>query len=436
MEQALTAQLENDLFYLSNKRVLLSNAGTKLDGLYYSNINSSVELAEATWNNGRLQIALSTPLFSAASQVLIPNNSFLGESYLHLELSDIPANVTLCRGWGYACIQSISYLFGSSNVSQQQINGHTLFQRAMLEADTSEKRAEMLRMAGEEQLVPTGGTIKADLLITFPWSSNCMYNKLPFDTSLLNNQITVSIQFNPASSIFGGSGAKPQGFVNAQMLFRQGDLTNTNQSLKMVMLKEPQLMYSYPFIHAQSITSQQFQGIIQPPNGVGVAANRVSLNLLSFINADLICITMGVIKVADENPVGGNSPNPFNYDNISNVSLKYNGKVMVEAPGNQIRLLQARSTPGAGYIENSFINPGAVAPFTSNPINTYIVTFDFSRNRAICFDREWQNVWRIGNNVLTLEFNTTTTDTYIIHSTYYYNGIAEVERGQTNIYYD
>ena len=102
MTEALVQDSNNPtLQYLATKRSELSAPGVKLNDIYYSFLNSSVELAETTFNTGRLTIGLSQLNFGGYAQVLIPNNSLLSTIYLHLTLPAIVANQTLCKGWGY-----------------------------------------------------------------------------------------------------------------------------------------------------------------------------------------------------------------------------------------------------------------------------------------------------------------------------------------------
>lgn len=425
----------NELAYLSQKRVLLSNPGTKMDNIYYSSANTTVELAEATYNNGRLFISLNQHNFGSQSQVVIPNSSLLNEVYLHLQLEKIVPNQTLTRGWGYKIIDSISYLFGSSNVSQISINGDSLFQTIMMESETSEKRSEMFRLGGQEILnqgavdITTG--LDAYVLLPLPFSSaNGLFSKLPFDTNLLSNPITIQIQFGQASKIIGGSGASTVSqFTKAAIYVRQGELYNKDQSLKFQLMKNPSIMYSYPFIHHQSYTPQGFTGSVDPNS-------RVSVPLLSFINADLLAISVGIIKDSDLSPTGGNTPNLFNYQEMSNVRLTFNGLIMYESPAKLWKLYNMKSQIGSSYLFNSIVQPGATAPFNSVPVDTYILIFDFSRIRSLSYQNEYQNVWRISNNTLTLEFNTPDTSTYHLYATYHYNGVCEVQGGQTRIYFD
>ena len=69
-----------------------------------------------------------------------------------------------------------------------------------------------------------------------------------------------------------------------------GDLSNKDQSLRNVLMKDPALMYSYPFIHRQQ--AGNLGNIIQ---GSTDPNNRVSISLISIINADLGGISFGLV---------------------------------------------------------------------------------------------------------------------------------------------
>lgn len=440
-EQMKPSALSKDLVYLSNKRVAMSAPGIKMDDIYYSAMNSSVELSECTFNNGRLQIALSSPNFGAQSQVIVPNQSLLAQTYLHLVLPPIPSTVgsttnaiNICRGWGWSMVRSITFLFGSSNVSQLVIPKHSILQTVMAECATAEQRSEIFQLGGQEYMSVNGGSsgqnITADLLLPFPWSSMCEHVKKPFDTSLLSNPISLQIEFDTAAAAFSATGTGiaqiPAAFITASLYFRQGDLSNKDQSLKYELMKHPDLMYSYPFIHHQPYITQ-FQGSAapNPPK---------QINLLSFINADLVSISFACLE--QKYDVGGGFQiSPFNYDPISNVRLLFNGLVMYNSPGQMYKLYNTNSQPGASYFFNSVIQAQNSAT-PSLPFNTYVVEIDFARIRAVCFENNFQNVWRVGNNTLTLEVNTSTNNQYTLYATYNYNGIAECQAGETRIYFD
>jgi hypothetical protein len=438
------------LSLMANKRTILSAPGSKLSSLYYNIMNSTVDAVEITYNTGRYSSSLTTPMFGANSQVILANSSFVGEVWIHLELPNIYDGQTLSRGWGYGAIANLSFLFGSSNVSQLNVNGQTLWHKIAMQCETAEKRSELFRLGGDEYLAPitrlnttTGlperdpsAVISADILIPLPFSSaSALFSKKAFDTNLLNNPITIQIQFNQANSIFGGPripNEYPAGFSVANMYFRQGDLLSKGMSLKRRLDNFPDESMLYPWIYTQSYLPSQFNGSNNPQMPYTVP-------LLGFINADLLAITIGIVRVSQLTPVAGQPPNQFQYDNIQNVQLNYNGTVMFNAPRSSWKLSTIKSE-GAQYFHNSLIYPtvpgGSV--FTSVPQDAYLLHIDFSALRSMTFEGMMQNTWRISNNVLSITFNTEGDNTvlYQMFCSYHYNSVVQVQQGQTAIYFD
>lgn len=420
----------SDLTYLSEKRTALSNPGTKLDDIYYSQLNSLVELSEVTYNFGRYFANLNSLQFGGQSQVNIPNSELLEGVYLYIEAPPLVANQTLPLGWGFAMLSSISYLFGSSNVSQLDIRKHSIFQTIMYECETQEKRDAIFRLAGEETIGPTDDTVKAYLKLPFPFSSVCgIHSKKPFDTSLLTNPIILQIAFDQSAAVYGGSGVQPTSLVKAGIYIRQGVFKNKDQSLKPAMMANPNLMYTYPFIHRQLFTTGSFTGSRS-------SSAPVTMTLTGLINADLVGLTIGVVKNSQIANDGTKCPCPFVYDEIQNVLLQFNGLQMFNSPGKFYKFLNMIGTAGSGAVQTSLIANSATAPFSSSPQMTYPIYIDFGRIRSACFDGHYSNTWRIGNNTLTLSFNTSTTETYTMYVTYHYNGVCEVQSGQARIYFD
>lgn len=418
----------NELAFLSKKRVLLSNPGTKLDDIYYSALNTTVELSEVTWNTGRFKFSLTSAQFGATSQIIIPNSSLISEIYLQIVLPVLKADTCLPRGWGYALIDSISYLFGSSNVSQLTISGETHFMTIMHQIETAEKRSEFLRLAGAQKLTTTG-TNEANIQLIFPWSSaSGMFNKKPFDTNILDNPITIQIKFKSANQIIGGTGVKLTQFDNVTAFTRQGNLSNKDQSLKLAMLKDKSLIYSYPFIHVQTFNTSTLE--------VKNNGDTLQLNLLSFINADLLSIGIVFLKQSIGFPTNNDAVNPLFFQLIQSPILRFNGLVMNDTPGNLWRLVSMHSEIGADFFDNSLITGNSNLTFATLADKTYILMIDFSRIRSLSYEGKYQNVWRIGNNTLDLTVTFPLAGTYKPFISYYYNGIAEIQNGQTRIFFD
>jgi len=427
----MSSDLPEELKYVSSKNALLANPGTKLNNTYYTSKNCVVDLVEMTFSQSRVTQSLTSTLFGSSSQIVIPIGSFIGETYLHLRLPNLTTNQSLIRGWSVGAIASIQYMWGSSNIPSISYNKQTLLHALLGENVTAEACSEMLRLAGDALYgpVPDGEYVTADLLLPLPWSSaNALHGgKLPFDTSLLQSPITLTIQLDNASAIYGGSDSRPTGFLEASISYRTADLANKNLSLSHVLNGNPSLYYGYPFTYLQSYTSQVFVGSTD-------VVSPVNIQISSFINADLVGMIFSVVKLSDLSPTGNSTPNPFNYDDISNFTINLNGLNIFSVPNKMYKLTNMQSNIGASYFANNYTLAGSTAPFTGQPRNCYPVFVDFARLRAVSYINYFQNSFRIANQTLNVTFNTTSTAQYQLFVTSCYNACCEVRNQQTTIY--
>lgn len=423
---------------ISNKRPNLSAPGTRTTDLYYSYVNSSVEVLESTcdWS---MKIALTSPIFGQNNQVNLPMSAFVGQVILHLRLPNVVADQTICRGWGLRMIKNIRFQFGSSASTPIYLTQQAVWHFLMAQADTEEKRSELFKLCGEEVLAPiiplVGGStpyLEAFIPLPVPFSTIC--EKLMFDTTLLGQPITIFIEFegNPRA-IYGGSATPPTSFQIAELLIRQQRLSDQSKSLRTILDANPDKMYSYPFIMAIGYeTASIFQGVRESDNGQAV----VQFN--QFQNSDLLGIVFCVQAVTDLSPAGNNSPNPFHLDRITNIVVTYNGQSIAQLPGESYRAIASyMGKQGASYYKGSVILPGTVQPFDSDPVDEYLVFLDFALLRAACFPDHMDNTWRIPpGNVLQVAFNTTlgSAVSYRCFYTCFYNAIVTVQDGVSNIY--
>jgi len=426
---------------LSTKRSVLSSGGFRFNDLYYNKANSSVSLLECTFNYDQL-ISLPSLQFGSTSTINFPNSQFLDCVILHLVLPTLVANQSICRGWGPRMIKSIAWQLGASNSTQIYLQTDSIFQFIMGQIESAEKRLEVLRLAGEEQLAPAiaplgGDAIPTEAFWVIPLPFSTMCDKLPIDTTLLQNNIQLQIQFeNNPYAIYGGTGAVPTSFLTAEILLRQGKLSDQSKSLRAEMIKSPSLMYGYPFCHAQSFITPSFTG------APFVSGNMVQLDLNTFANADLLAISLTVVLNTDRTPTSVNSPNPWAYQPLSNVQLQYAGQVLFNYPGYQAYRLTNMLTGGdqeASQIPGSYIFNGTTQPFSSAPQDSYICWFDFSMKRSTCLHSHLYNTWRLTNQTLRLTFNTPlipTSQQATAYLTYYYNGCAEISNGTSQIFID
>lgn len=416
--------------YLTNKHAILSSPGQKYNDAYYSTANSSVSMVELTYGWPKVQ-SLSSLSFGSNSTVYIDRNNFVGPMLLHLRLPRLVANQSLVRGWGYGCIDYISYQLGSSNSTSIQLQGDGIYQAAMAQLKSGEKRLEVLRLSGEERLNDANLLNDAYVLIPLPFSTYCD-DTLPIDTQMLQNNISITIQFKQdPRCVYGGSAVAPTQFLIAETMIRNGELSDKAKSLSNALIMNPELKYNMPFIHIQSFQSAPFVGV---PEGSGGTCN-VQLN--QFANADLTCITFYAIKNSDKFATGNNTPNPFNCDEVSNIVLRWGGQTLANYPAKVYKLTNMLSEgQDSSAIPSMLVNPGTGPDFVSSGRDCYMVIFDFSQQRSVCLQSHFYNTRRLTNQTLDLSFNTTSSDTYRVYATYYYNAVAELSNLTSSIYID
>jgi hypothetical protein len=427
-----------EIVFLSNKKNLSANQGIKYDDLYYSNMNSTVQLVESVTTTNKFKQSLQSLQFGSSSMVTFQNSSFLGRTMLHLELPPLEPNLCLPKGWGWRAIQSIEFQFGSSSVNNVTISGITMFHMLLAQCTNSEAASELLRLGGEETLtplpfdpeVPDSNRPSADIVLILPWSNvhGGQYAKLPFDTSLLSQPITVTIQFRNSNEIYGGSGLKPNSLHSATIMSKLTDLTNKTLGLKYSLMRNPDLSLVYPFMHYTLFSSAPFQG--------RKSGQPCRINLQGFLNADLFGFVISVHKSGDLVNTNGNVINPFNSDAIRDITVQYNGETIYYSQKYGYRLLNCESNTGASYVHNSVIAPGTGQPFISSPVDTYLLYVDFSRLRSAAFNNHFANTSRLPAQVLDISFFTSSTDEYKLYCTYIYPAIAEIgQAGVSDIYY-
>lgn len=451
--------------YLSNKRTLLSVPGTLKTDAYVSVNDSSVHLVELTANLGRYTSSLSTNQFAGVGQVLVPNQDILGNTFLHLELpsrGDKSQSWMAPQGWGWTAIKSVSYLWGSSNVSQISLSGKSLWAIAMAQCDTAEKRSQLCYLGGTLTPSPGGASTAgldsesignhAYIPLALPWSVMCKGGKIGFDTGLINSPITIQIQFANADEFLCWGEIRdntvaplPTAFASAEIVIRQQMFTNRAQSLKFEMQADPDAVYNYPFTHYQSA---QFD-FVAPVGG-----GDCDVQLTNFINADLL--GMVVYMVEKDKLAGGAKPvsttasnlNPTDITLPSDVRLLYNGQVLYNSPGKLYLLQNCANLVGSGsyYSTKQDVvvagTTGAITTTNALPIVKDLLFIDFSRKHSPCFEKEYPNTFRIANQVLSLKFkmpagsNASTKTDYTLFATYIFNGVNSVQQGASNLYFD
>lgn len=415
---------------LTRKAPHLANPGTVTAGnLYYDSSTCAVVLAECVQNFGRYSQSLTTLQMGGVASITIPNSSFLSGLFLYMQLGALPANTFCPRGWALNAIDNISFILGSSNVSQVNINSSTHAQMYLAAAETAEKRNLLLRLAGDEiQGLQAPGTVnEAYVQLQLPWSRiNAQMKKLPVDTNLLSSPIIVQIKFKEPKDFYTGSGfsSAPQSFLQGRVLACQIDLDDKELSLKVPMMRDPSLISSYPFTYCQSFPIQNVAGSPVIPS---------TMILQGIVNADLVGIGFAVIRAdrVSGGPGGTQPLSPFAYEQVKDVLLQYNGLTLYDAPGKMSQLYDMQDMGGSSVTPYSVVSSGGAGPYSSIPVDSFIYFIPFTRVRNTQFPDFFQNSFRLANNALNLSFRCPETATYNVFVTYYYNAVFTIREGQS-----
>ena len=416
----------------------LDTLGTKRNNLYYTK-NSLLVQSVQNDTIYKFNQAVPSKTFGSSSDITINNQDFISDVYLYVKMT-LNASNSLAAGWLFALLKSVQYTWGSSSQSQVSLNSEQLFSIAMKSCETAEKRTKMLENAGVLTQHNGPRTVEACLQIPLPWSTNRnSMHKLPYDTSILTSPVIIKIAWAQANEVIGTHAAMstyPTGLLNADIIIKQVELTNRNESMRNVLINNNQLLLGYPFYHRQNGSSELFPSV--PIGG------RVSVKLQSLINADLLGILWYCVPSAQLRSTGAvDSPvNTFNTFRVRDVVLESNGQILYQTPFHVGELVQASMDVGDSEAGKSYVTTaGATAnsgEIAGNDAAAYHINYiPLTFKKAINFGDtdEFHNTSRFGNQILTLSFNVENASVSSVqfYSTYIYNAVSMSSGGTTQL---
>ena len=415
--------------FVASKVPILDAPGKLKNELYYDVDSTTIQEVEVTGVTGRFSQSLSSLNFGSVSQITIPSANFLSATFLHLELPPLLSNQSLSSGWAYSLVRNLSFNWSGANISSLQITGETLRQIAMLESSRSKAEARITRLGGEAIINgPSTKPITSTILLNFPWS-NFDYTengkKKPYDTSLLNGPITISIELYPATRIYGNSSPVPASLKRAEVFTREYVLENRGNSIRSQLMANPDLVYNYPWIHKQSSTVFNLKSL---------QSNTVDLG--QFLNSDLLGISFAVKRKIDQQSgliSAGSPPNSNLSMQCTDIELSYNGQSVYKCPGRSAQLINMLfSDSELGVISDTLISTG----FTADQIQSYVYLIPFGSDKNVSFRQMYDNTARYPSETMQL---TLTPQNYIpadvtehdciLEVTYYYSAAGSVKNG-------
>ena len=423
--------------FITNKRVLLNSPGERKTELYYLESETKVDDVETQVLHGRYETSLNL-FFGTTSNVIIPNSgNFLHHCLLSIKLPPVKDNEFLPRGWGYALLKQITWTLGASTQSQIRLDSKTIFQTIMEMCRTSEKKASILSLGGQEYTSSSNGeSVEAIVVLPLPWSSlatgDCA--KLGIDTGLLTSQLNVQITLNPASSIYGGSAVHPTAMEECFFITREQELSNKHNSLRKELMNNSEMMLAYPFIRRESSTPK-----------FTTTETNVTLSIQEFLESDLQGILFSAHLIEDQSNDGGFCPNPLFSLQCIDLELLYNGQTIYKLRGKSAELISMLYNDGSGHIDHSRVSrTSTISGVPSIPDHSYVYNFPMNMIRQnISYEKVYSNTMRYPNQTMQLKLKIknppnlaqgqTGPQPAIVHLTYLYSAVAEIQNGISTI---
>lgn len=214
-------------------------SGEGVDLFYYDGETAKKQVFPTTQNTKYIQ-SFQNPA-GGSSVFTIPPNSGIQDVVCEFKFAGTGSNTGLAlpRGWGYALIKQVSYRYGGS--SQYFLTGDQILQNALRRQTSRSSVDDILTLGGNFATSATTPSLAADqyasVVLTLPHNIPSGVGKaLPFPTDLLTQQVQITVELNPVSSIWtvnpgGGSSAPPASLATAQFVVQQVVMNNMGDAL-------------------------------------------------------------------------------------------------------------------------------------------------------------------------------------------------------------
>lgn len=296
----------------------------------------------------------------------------------------------------------------------------------MQKCETLEKKDQLLRLGGDQIDDVTATTSDAFIFIDVSVISRlvALEKKLPFDTSLLDLPIQIILFLDPFSAWMGGSGVLPTAFTLGTFYVRQLEFKNKAHSLKELMRISPSAEFIQPFDYPQPLNL--------PFTTSNNPVAPVLSTLVGFRNGNVVGIQFAVLKNSSLLPGGGAAINVFDYEIMGDIILTFNGSVIWRSDGRLADAMSLMMSQTPNYFQNSRL-AGAVSPFPSTAINSYIYYIPFAQFDALKNEGDLASGLELGSNSMQLSFTTPNSNgvAATLYVSYIYNAALKVGNSGT-----
>lgn len=394
-------------------------SGCELDTQYYTKTSFCRSSRAALNVSGVHEISAQSLAFASSMTFAVSSQAVLQQMALRMVI-DVPDGVGIIAGWGPQLIQRVQIVVGGSNIYSYE--GASLVHYALANADTYAKRSQLVTNNSAGQFLPgnVGGGARrceATVIIPSPFSdiSEDRHGK-GLDASLVNGvACQVQIFLQPAGSIMWVSSPSiqiPSQLAEAQLIFRELAWADATQSIRMDLVRQPNLLDSAPFCALQS-QRVNFQGSTSTPVALAITGVRAG---------PLAGMVMTVVPTAGLSQSATAVKNPWRMTQIQNLLVECNGQPLFRARGSSAYAVLSANhfadTPTAAVQVYS----AAMAQLLASSYEATFYVIPFSQNNPLRgFD--YASVAReAANQTFNFSFTTEEDVQYTLFLTLYYSG--------------
>jgi len=406
--------------------------------LYYPDPETAKKQCYRTTQNTRY-VQQFANLTGGSSVFTIPPNNGIQDIVLVMELpvsgvgGFVASGLAIPRGWGYALIKQISFRYGGS--SQYFLSGQQLLQNAIRKAPNSGARDDLFSLGGNAAAgaAAAAGDFavnqRAYVWLALPHTIPSADGKLPpLPTDLLTQQVQITVELNPISSIFseaaGGAGTPASTLSFAEFQVQQVIMENQGDALaRRVDMTSHALSYPIEF------TQQEV--IIPLANAVAQ-----SVTLTGFRSGEVRNIQAWITKDSDTPaPAIGAIINPFKWYAPEDMVMTYAGEIFArfdKGSGALWNLVNGVQSPAVNEVLVADAG-GGVCSVTSPFLGRW-VELPFAQTFE---DKTAHSTYTAGkpitNGIVNLQFNLPVglgaAADYKLHISYNYNGVLTFSQG-------
>ena len=405
------------------------------EDVYYADPKTAKKACWRTTLNTRFTQSL-TNLTQGVSQFTLPPAAGYSDIIVAFQMPSFTlgeaADIAVNKGFGYDLINRISYRIGGS--SQYFISGAQNKLLALKNSPDAASRDAILSLGGPaittaQGWADYGANNWAYVVLSIPGTIPSASNKsVPIPSDLLSQQIVITLELNPLSSVISVNGSGTIAGKVLQSAFfqaQQVELTNMADALAR-RVDMTTHSYSMPVIFTQQETAIN----------LGNSATSQQVNLTGFRSGEVRSIDLWLTKTTDAVPSSGGTLNPGFWYAPFGVQVSYAGQILMRADANTGALINLINQKQTSQVAASYLS-FAGGSYTANARDSKWLSVPLAQSTdEPSYETTYTSGLEVTNGIIQVALTTadyrglpTAAADYVLHASYNYNSVLVFSQG-------